>query len=53
MDYDESDVDALDFEQSSIVGSVNMVSLKTGKEQSKYIERMFRAGSGTRDSARA
>lgn len=51
--YGEDDVDALDFEQSSTVGSVNVVSLKSGKEQSRYSERRFRAGSRTRESAQA
>ena len=53
VDYGEVDVDALDLEQSSIIGSVNVVSLKTGKEQSKHFERRFRAGSRTRESAQA
>lgn len=53
VDYGEDDVDALDFEQSSTVGSVNVANLKSWKEQSKYFERRFRAGSRTRDLAQA
>ena len=53
MDYGEDDVDVLDFEQSSTVGSVNVLNLKSGKEQSKYFERRFCVGSRTRESAQA
>ena len=51
VEHGEDDVDVLDFEQSSTVGSVDVVSLKSGKEQSEYFERRFRAGSRTGASA--
>lgn len=48
-----NDVDALDFEQSRSVDSMNAVGLKSRKEQSRYFGRMLRAGSRTRESAQA
>ena len=51
VDYGEDDGDALNFGQSRIVGSVNAVSLKSGKEHFGYFEGRFRAGTRTRESA--
>ena len=51
VDYGEDGVHALEFEQSRIVGSVNAVGLKSGKEQFEYFEGRFRAGTRTRESA--
>ena len=53
VDYGEDDVDALGFGRGGTFESVDVVSLKGGKEQSKYFEMGFRACSRTRESAQA
>lgn len=47
------DLDSLDFGQCSTVDSMNVVSLKSGRKQSRHFGGMLHAGTLTRQSARA
>lgn len=47
---DEEDADALDFEKNTAGDSINADCWKRQKEQSRYFEWMFCAGSRTRVS---
>lgn len=49
----EADVDAVDFEQSGVADSVDVVCSKSRKEQPEFFAGLLCVGSRTRESAQA